>query len=186
MGHALLWCADGSREPSCPSVLDRALSQLRSAGIRHVSARVDAADLASARQLETHGFRLMGGQATHISKPRKHSPPERRGDSRVRQARREDHSAILRIAAEAFRDFEGRFREDSNLPADEAASFYEEWAAASIRGEMADRILVSEAPVSPGCQPSRQRSAVAVWRLGRLKSVEKMIMTRHRKVSSSV
>jgi hypothetical protein len=120
------------------------LDALQAEGVRHVSRRVDVADVASAAPLEELGFRLMDTLLTYASRPglEPAQPVQSRG--RIRPLRDADVEGLLEITRVAFRDFRSRFHADPRLPRERADRFYEEWARQSFAGSMAERVLVSE------------------------------------------
>ncbi|MEZ5290333.1 MAG: hypothetical protein R2745_04565 [Vicinamibacterales bacterium] len=121
-------------------ICDRA----RAAGIRHLTARVDVADLDTLSVLEDHGFRTLDALVTYIMRPVKDPPADVRTVGLIRESRPDDHGAILDITREAYRGYRGRFHLDPHLPPGRADEFYVEWARQCVSGAMADIILVSE------------------------------------------
>ena len=117
---------------------------MRAAGIRHVSARTDVADIELTALLESHGFRLMDSLVTYTTRPRKEPPNPVREVGSVRDFRPEDGEELVRIATEAYRGFRGRFHLDPHIADARADAFYVEWARQSVAMTMADTILVSE------------------------------------------
>ncbi|MBD0320866.1 MAG: hypothetical protein ICV87_11065, partial [Gemmatimonadetes bacterium] len=118
--------------------LEVCLSALRAEGVRHVSRRVDVADIASVALLEELGFRLKDTLLTYASRPglEPARPVQSRG--RIRPLRDEDVPGLLDITREAFRGFRSRFHSDPSLPRESADRFYEEWARQSFAGSMAE------------------------------------------------
>jgi hypothetical protein len=135
----------GGRGPTAAAALDACIAALRTSGIRHVSVRVDVADIEAAMLLEQRGFRLLGGTLTYTARPKNERPRRVRVLGRVRPFQEQDAKAILAIAELAFQDFRGRFHVDPALPRHRVNSFYGEWARRCVTNEMADTILVSEA-----------------------------------------
>jgi hypothetical protein len=127
-----------------PTLIESSVEHLREAGVRHVSARVDVAEIELVGMLESHGFRLMDSLVTYTTRPRKEPPLPVREVGTVRDFRSEDGPALLEIAADAYRGFRGRFHLDPNIDDQRCDAFYLEWARQSIAHTMADAILVSE------------------------------------------
>lgn len=127
-------------QPALEAVLDAMLTR----GIRHVSARVDVADIELTMLLESRGFRLMDSLVTYTTRPRKEPPNPVREVGIIRDFRAEDGEELVRIAAEAYRGFRGRFHLDPHISNERADAFYVEWARQSVALTMADTILVSE------------------------------------------
>jgi hypothetical protein len=128
------------------AALDACLEALRRDGIRHVSARVDGADNATANLLESRGLRLKGGSLVYAARPIQERPRRVRTIGRIRAFDDSDAEQVVAIAEQAFANFRGRFQMDTNLPRDRAEAFYGEWARRCVAHEMADTILVAEAP----------------------------------------
>jgi len=127
-----------------PNALERAVDALRERGVRHVSLRVDVADIETMALVEAHEFRLMDSLVTYTTRPRKESPNVVRELGSIRHFRPSDGPELLAIAAHAYSGFRGRFHLDPHIANDRCDSFYVEWARQSIAMIMADMILVSE------------------------------------------
>lgn len=133
-----------TRQDLLAPALDAGLELLRAQGIRHVSIRVDVADIESMAMAESRGFRLMDSLVTYTARPSKEPPLPVREVGTVRDFRAEDGPELLRIAEEAYRGFRGRFHLDPHLPDERCDAFYTEWARQSVAMTMADTMLVSE------------------------------------------
>ncbi len=127
-----------------PVALEQIVDALVARGVRHVSARVDVADIALMAVFESGGFHLMDALVTYTTRPRKEPPNVVREVGAIREFRPEDGPELLEIAEEAYRDFKGRFHLDPHLPNDRCNAFYLEWARQCVGSAMADMILVSE------------------------------------------
>jgi RimJ/RimL family protein N-acetyltransferase len=136
----------GDRGPAAEAALDACLEAFCREGIRHVSARIDGADNEAANLLENRGFRLMGGSLVYTARPIKERPRRVRIVGRIRPFDDHDGEAVVAIAKQAFANLRGRFQMDSNLPRERVDAFYGEWARRCVAHQMADAILVSEAP----------------------------------------
>ena len=68
------------------AALDRALDALAARGVRHVSARVDVADIGGMAVLESAGFRLMDALVTYTTRPRKEPPRDIRQVGTIRDS----------------------------------------------------------------------------------------------------
>ena len=98
VGHRVLRCPDGPhRLPAqgagaAPgtliAVLDALLDACRDAGLLHLAARVDVADLDAVHALEAAGFRLMDALVTYFTHPHREPPPEVREVGRFARMRR--------------------------------------------------------------------------------------------------
>jgi L-amino acid N-acyltransferase YncA len=122
----------------------QAVEALRARGVRHISARVDVADVETLAVFEADGFRLMDSLVTYITRPRKEPPKAVREVGTIRPFRPEDGPALVDIATEAYRGFRGRFHLDPHVPNDRADDLYREWARQCVGARMADMVLVSE------------------------------------------
>lgn len=120
------------------------LAACRAQGLRHVTARLDVADLDGVAALEEHGFRLMDALVTYFTHPHRKPPTEIREVGTVRPFRADDAEALLEITRTAYRRFRGRFHLDPHLPQDRSDELYAEWARQCIAGAMADRIVVAD------------------------------------------
>ncbi len=126
------------------AAIDQAVAALRARGVRHISARVDVADITALSIFEAQGFRVMDALVTYTTRPRKEPPNPVREVGAVRAFRPEDAAALLAIAEEAYRGFRGRFHLDPHIPDERCDAFYLEWARQCVASAMADTLLVSE------------------------------------------
>jgi L-amino acid N-acyltransferase YncA len=134
----------GNDHAACRAALSFALVQLRKLGLRHLTARADVADLATAALLEDHGFRLVGNLSSYVARPNLEPPNVVRSRGAVRLMRVEDAPTVVAIAREAFQNVRSRFHVDERFPQDRANALYPEWARRCANREMADTVLVSE------------------------------------------
>ncbi|MCC6991353.1 MAG: hypothetical protein IT181_20275 [Acidobacteria bacterium] len=126
------------------AVIGAACAAARAAGVKHLTARVDVADLDTLGVLEDQGFRTMDALVTYIMRPVKDPPRDVRTVGAIRHARPEDHDAIIAITREAYQGYRGRFHLDPHLSSSRADELYVEWARQCVSGAMSDIILVSE------------------------------------------
>lgn len=126
------------------AVLGDTVEHFRSRGVKHISARVDVADIESIGIYEANGFRLMDSLVTYITRPGKEPPNAVKEVGTIRPFRPEDAEALVEITGEAYAGFRGRFHLDPNLAKERADAFYVEWARQCVGSRMADMILVSE------------------------------------------
>lgn len=132
-----------SREDRATAIA-AACAAARESGVRHLTARVDVADLETLGALEDIGFRTMDALVTYIMRPVKDPPRDVRTVGAIRESRADDHPAILDITREAYHGYRGRFHLDPHLSSDRADEFYVEWARQCVSGAMSDIIMVSE------------------------------------------
>jgi hypothetical protein len=124
--------------------LKAGLEALCASGIRHVTLRLDVADVETIVAAEAAGFRLMDSLVTYTARPQKEPPRAIREVGRVRELRDEDAPVLVEIAADAFAGFRGRFHLDPHIPRDRCDAFYVEWARQTAARAMADTVLVAE------------------------------------------
>ena len=145
MGRIEYVLAPGSSASSTTQALiATTCRELRARGVRHVSARADVEDVALVAALESQGFRLVDALVTYTTRPGKEPPNEVRQVGTIRDFRADDGPELVRIAAEAYRGFRGRFHLDPHIPDERCDAFYTEWARQCVAGTMADTVLVSE------------------------------------------
>ncbi len=133
-------CGAGTVSAAVTSLLQRARAQ----GLRHLTARVDIADMQAVAVLEDTGFRLMDSLVTYFTHPRRDPPTPVREVGRVRPMTAADVDAVLAITREAYQGFRGRFHLDPHLPAARSDEGYLEWARQCCAGRMADRVVVAD------------------------------------------
>jgi hypothetical protein len=133
--------SDGAQRAA---LIEELVASLSAAGVHHVSARVDVADIPAMTSYERAGFRLMDALVTYTTRPGKEPPRDVREVGRIRDYRESDGPDLVAIAEAAYHGFRGRFHLDPHLDAARADAFYVEWARQCVSGHMADMRLVSE------------------------------------------
>jgi len=129
-----------------------ALSELKEKGIKHVSTKVDIYDITTVHALEMSGFRLMDTTVIYAFDFRRSQISEFEDQCTLRLAKSKDEDALLRIAATSFsrtRISDDRFHADPDLPEEKSDALYVEWIRNSIRGKIADAIVVAELDGKP-------------------------------------
>jgi RimJ/RimL family protein N-acetyltransferase len=133
----------GDERAACDATLAAALAGLRKAGLRHVAARIDVADLPNAALLEDHGFHLAGSLTTYVA--RMQDPPDAvRTRGTIRPIQDADGPELIAIARDAFHGFRSRFHADGRFPQERADALYPEWARRCVTRELAEMVLVAE------------------------------------------
>ena len=144
-GRLELVTAAAASSATLIALIDAAVDAARAAGIRHLSARVDAADDAAIHALEACGFLNVDALLTFGARladlAGAATPPGIR--IRIRTASTTDSAAVSEIAETAFRH--GRFHSDPSIAPTRAATVYRTWAAACCEGSAADVVLLAEA-----------------------------------------
>lgn len=134
----------GASPVQIPAVVRALVDRLRAAGVAHVTAKVDVADMDAVAALEACGFRLMDALVTYFTHPHREAPTPVREVGRVRPLEPGDVDEVLAITEAAYAGFRGRFHLDPHLPIERTRAFYQEWARQCVAGRMADRIVVSD------------------------------------------
>jgi hypothetical protein len=116
----------------------------RTNGIRHLSARVDAADMDGIETLERHGYGLKDALLSYFHHPKRPPIEDLREMGLLRPFRAEDTDEVVEIAREAYREFRGRFHFDRHLPTERCNELYVRWAERCCSGQMADIFYVTE------------------------------------------
>lgn len=129
-----------------------ALSELKKKRITHISTKADIYDITTVHALEMASFRLMDTTVIYAFDFRKSPIPEFEDRCTLRLAKLEDEDALIRVAAISFsesRISEDRFHADPDLPEEKSDALYVEWIRNSIRGKIADAIIVAELKGKP-------------------------------------
>ncbi|MFN7933631.1 MAG: GNAT family N-acetyltransferase [Bryobacteraceae bacterium] len=124
-------------------LLDAIRLGCRTAGVAHLSGRVQAADLTSIHALERSGFELIDGIQT-FTLPAEDFPktsPQCPPGVRIGEFEAWQMEGVLAIAKSAYR-FD-RFHADPALPAGAADQLHEDWLKNSCRGQAADFVMVA-------------------------------------------
>lgn len=127
-------------DPLVAWLLDRA----EEAGLDHLAAKVDGAELTTLQTLEARGFRLVDCLVTYFYDCHRDPPPPMKQLGAIRDHQPSDREAILAIAERMLAEYGGRFAFDPWLPRDAVRRFYVEWARNACDGSMANRLLVGE------------------------------------------
>jgi ribosomal protein S18 acetylase RimI-like enzyme len=102
-------------------------------GVRMITARVKAADLARAQAMEADGYRLMDTLVYYTrgleDLPGANMLPR---DAEIRHAVASDADAVADVARAAFRGYSGHYQADPRLDDMAADAAYVEWAKTSI------------------------------------------------------
>jgi GNAT superfamily N-acetyltransferase len=144
IGHLIATSAHGSRAQFLDRLLEDLIELARAQGIRHLSTRVDCADIEAIQCLEHWGFRLMECLITYIFRPKQDILPPIKTLYHVRPYTPVDREALLAIAERMYAHHQSRFSVDPSLPPAGVGRFYIEWTKNACSGEMADHILVAE------------------------------------------
>jgi GNAT superfamily N-acetyltransferase len=144
IGHLIATSAHGSRAQFLDRLLEELIELARTQGIRHLSTRVDCADIEAIQCLEHWGFRLMECLITYIFRPKQDILPPIKTLYHVRPYTPVDREALLAIAERMYAHHQSRFSVDPSLPPAGVGRFYIEWTKNACSGEMADHILVAE------------------------------------------
>ena len=134
-------CAPAS-EATTAAVIEPAIAAARHLGIRHLSARVDAADDAAIHALEAAGFLNVDALLTFAAGPTVLLDAAAHAGIPMRIASPADASPVAAIAERAFRH--GRFHSDPDITPERASGVYRTWATACCEGSAADAVIVAE------------------------------------------
>jgi hypothetical protein len=144
IGHLIAASAPGSRAQLLDRLLEELIKLARAQGIRHLSTRVDCADIETIQALEGRGFRLMECLITYVFRPQQDTLPSLKTLYHVRPYIPADREALLAISEQMYAHHQSRFSVDPSLPQSGVGRFYTEWTKNACSGEMADHILVAE------------------------------------------
>ena len=125
-------------------LVDWLLERAREAGLEHLTAKVDAAELGVLQVLETRGFRLVDSLVTYFYDCHRDPVPPMKQLGAVRDYEPSDLDAVLAIAERMLGEYGGRFAFDPWVPQEAARRFYVEWARNACAGQMANRVLIGE------------------------------------------
>ena len=144
IGHLIAASAQGTRAQILDRLLEELIEFARTQGIRHLSTRVDCADIEAIQCLEHQGFRMMECLITYVFRPKQGILPPIKTLYHVRPYTPADREALLAISERMYVHHQSRFSVDPSLPPAGMGRFYREWTKNACAGEMADHILVAE------------------------------------------
>ena len=132
----------GASAETVARLIDAAIASASQHGIRHLSARVDAADDPAVHALEVRGFLNVDALLTFAASPADLARAPAPGEATTRTASQGDSETIAALAGRAFTH--GRFHSDPAITAARATAVYSTWAAACCEGSAADAVIVVE------------------------------------------
>jgi hypothetical protein len=144
IGHLLAAPAHEARAAVLDRLIEGLIELARVDGIRHLSIRVDCADIEAIQWLERWGFRLMECLLTYVFRPQQDVLPSIKTLYHVRPYSPADREPLVAIAEQMYAHHQSRFSVDPSLPAAGVGRFYIEWTKNACSGDMADHILVAE------------------------------------------
>lgn len=118
------------------------LEQAEVLGVRHLSVRVDAADLSSLHVLERSGFVTMDGLLTFAFDLAQHTPAGTGHNFKIRLATAADADAAALLAGTAY--VHDRFHSDPFIPRERADRLHATWLRNSCQGRAADAVVLVE------------------------------------------
>jgi dTDP-4-amino-4,6-dideoxy-D-galactose acyltransferase len=124
------------------ALLKRVVKEAVARGIRHLSIRIDAADLSSLHVLEQTGFITVDSILTFGINLEEHQANEIDHDFTLRAATHADAEVAAQLAATAYS--KDRFHADPSISTDRADRLHAEWIRNSCLGKAADRVLLAE------------------------------------------
>jgi GNAT superfamily N-acetyltransferase len=131
----------GEARKCLEALLPAFLRKCGEAGVRHLSARVGAEELALVHTLEGNEFELLDGvQTLSVRLDSRPSDPTV-ADFTIRPATSGDEDQIAAIARTAY--LHDRFHADPMLTTQQADAMHEDWMRNSCRGTAADAVLVA-------------------------------------------
>lgn len=124
------------------ALLEELLGLCVAEGIRHLSVRIDAADMSSIRSLEEQGFILVDGHLTYSRDLRKSSwPSPTKADYEIRYVRPSDVPKLKAIARSVF--VYDRLHSDPSIPKVIADEIHATWLENSCSGQSGDVVLIA-------------------------------------------
>ena len=128
-----------------PDNLARVLESCAAEKIDLLIARCSTADLATAQDMETHGFSLMDTLLYYRFDLAKRAIPKDTGEFPVRSLRPGDEEQVRKVAAAAFKGYMGHYHADRRLDPRQCDEGYVSWAERScIPKTAADEVIVAE------------------------------------------
>jgi len=125
-------------------LVDWLLERAKEAGLEHLVAKVDSAELGVLQALETRRFRLVDCLVTYFYDCHRDPVPPMKELGKIRNYEPSDLDAVLAIAERMLEEYGGRFAFDPWLPREAVRRFYVEWTRNACAGRMANRLLVGE------------------------------------------
>jgi GNAT superfamily N-acetyltransferase len=134
-----------ARAQITPETLPRVLDFCDSEKIDLLIARCATSDLIAAQNMEAHGFLLMDTLVYYSFDLSKKAIPKDTIEFLVRPVKPEDTDQTRRLAAAAFRGYQGHYHADRRLDRHKCDETYASWAERSaILKTAADEVLVAE------------------------------------------
>ena len=137
--------ADGSygeQQLAKKRLLEKVVAEARQRGVRHLSVRIDASDLASIHVLEVNGFITVDGILTFAMGLVGHRHTKRDYDFTTRLGTGEDAEQAGELARTAY--LYDRFHSDPFISGERADQLHATWLRNACAGKMGDAVVVAE------------------------------------------
>jgi len=137
--------ADGSygeQQLAKKRLLEKVVAEARQRGVRHLSVRIDASDLASIHVLEVNGFITVDGILTFAMGLVGHRNTKRDYDFTIRLGTAEDAEQAAELARTAY--LYDRFHSDPFISGERADQLHATWLRNACAGKMGDAVVVAE------------------------------------------
>ncbi len=139
---------EGAEHEAMDDLLKTALVHAADRGVRCLTCKVQASEVAAVHALERNGFLLMDSMLDFVfagPTVTERTATNKSGAEgiKIRPAADEDLAEVTKIAERAFVKYFGRYHADPRVSAEAAATLYQQWVKSSFAG-WADMILVAE------------------------------------------
>lgn len=124
------------------ALLKHVLAGAAAHGVRHLSIRIDAANLAALHVLEQAGFITVDSILTFAIDLSSHESPVMFNDFSLRHATEADAEAAAQLASVAYT--KDRFHTDPSINSERANALHAEWVRNSCLGKAASAVLLAE------------------------------------------
>ncbi len=122
-----MFLREGANETLRQRLLDMGLDWMRKKRIKHVSFKLDTADIKTALMLQKRGFYLVDTLLTYLYVKNYTIPRKIKSLFRLRPFEDGDYNTVMDILGYAFKGYKNRFTNDPYLPKDRMLLLYKGW-----------------------------------------------------------
>lgn len=135
MGAIEIMLLERDSLPLRDRLLDIALDWMRKKKIKHISFKVDTADIKTVLALQKRGFYLVDAIVTYLYVKNYTIPRKIKSLFRLRAYEDRDYKTVMGILDYAFKGYKNRFTNDPHLPKDKMLALYKAWLENFIKKE---------------------------------------------------
>ena len=136
------WIAPDTPDAAALMLLEETASELDERGLETYFTRISSHCLSAVRAAEALAFSLADTVVEYVFDFAKTKIPEQKTDLQFRLAEPGDRDELVELTRHTFSKYLGRFHKDPHYLEDRATEMYVKWMDNSLKGEMAEGVLL--------------------------------------------